>query len=543
MKTIKSQTPSTCVSLILALFFVTSHLCALDFSLHPRGFAFIPSGDGNIAADDNERYSVGGGGEVNFEIDIASVLSNPLGIGYTLGVEGGLLSSPFMHDDGRLNFYTFGGTLGLYYFPFSRLPIRVEGGVGVYSANDGEDKASSNLWFRLGGETGFRFTPNITLTAGAGWRQFQGESRLLASGIYAGAGLRFTFETGERSSGGAGASLSQDDGVYPALTPLYQNFPIGNITVRNNENAEIRNVKVFFRAGGYTSSEYPCGEAAIIPKGRKIDFPLYADFSPEVLRFADSGRILGEVVIRYTFLGREREAARTVNIAVYNRNTPVQGDNAALAAFVSASSPDILQFAKYAAALARTNHRQGLNRRMETSIWLFEAVRQSVKIEPRTESGEGMPNVQFPAQTLAYGSGSLLDIALLYAASLQAAGVSAAIITLPGGNPHGEILCAVSLGKNTADVATQKMLVVNDEVWLPVAISRLNDGITAAWNEAGSRIDGLKANGEFAEMIIIEEAWKTYPPAPFPSLGVRLIMPDSTIVNNAALRGIDDARK
>jgi len=509
-----------------------SLLFGIDFSLHPKGFAFIPSGDGNVTSDGSERYRIGGGGEINFELDIASVLSNPLGIGYTLGVEGGLFSSPFMHGGGQVNFYSFGGALGLYYFPFSRLPLRVEGGVGVYSANDGEEKTPSNLWYRFGGETGFRFTPGFTLTAGAGWRQFQGSDRPLSSGIYAGAGLRLTFEMGERSSGGAGVSLLQDDGVYPALTPLYQQFPIGSVKVRNNENAEIRGVKVFFRAGGYTSSEYQCGQAAIIPKGRSVEFPLYADFSPEVLRFADSGRILGEVVIRYTFLGREREAARTVSIAVYNRNTPVPGDNSALAAFVSVSSPDILQFSKYAAALARTNHRLGLNGNMETGVWLFEAIRQSIRIGQPIGS-----DVQFPAQTLAYGSGSLLDIALLYAAGLQAAGVSAAIIVLP----NGEILCAASLGLDAASATAEalfngpdKLLIMNDEVWLPAAVSRLGDGFTAAWNEAIRRIDGLIANGEEPEMIIIEEAWKTYPPAPFPALGARLVLPDSNAVNAAA---------
>jgi cytochrome c-type biogenesis protein CcmH/NrfG len=35
-------------------------------------------------------------------------------------------------------------------------------------------------------------------------------------------------------------------------------------------------------------------------------------------------------------------------------------------------------------------------------------------------------------------------------------------------------------------------------------------------------------------MIFIEDAWTAYPPAPFPSLGIRLTMPDSSAVNTAA---------
>jgi len=537
------------ITILYLLIVNCSLLFGIDLSLSPSGFVFFPSGAGNLTSNGIERYNMGGGGNIGFEFDIASVLPNPLGIGYTAGIEAGFHSSPFAHGDGQLNFYTFGGTIGVYYFPISRLPVRVDMGMGVYSANDGEEKTPSNFWFRFGGETGFRFTPNITLTAGVGWRQFQGASYPLASGTYVTAGLRFTFEAGERSSGGVSASISQYDGVYPVLSSLYQQSPIGSITIRNNENAEIRNVRVFFRAENYTSAEYPCGEAAIIPKGKSMEFPLYAEFSQEILRIAASGRILGDIVIRYTFLGKDINTARTVNIVVHNRNTLVPGDNSALASFVSASSYEVLLFSKSAANLARANHRLGLNSNMEMGIWLFESIRQSVKIEDRTEartqeqteeqteSADALPELQFPAQTLANGSGTLLEIALLYAASLQAAGVSAAIIVMPS----GEVLCAASLGVKANSATAEalfngqgKLLIADNEVWLPAAMSRLGEGFSAAWNEAVRRMDSLTANNENAEMIIIDEAWRSYPPAPFPTLGIHLVMPDSAAVNTPA---------
>jgi hypothetical protein len=74
---------------------VLSGLSALDFSLRPGGFVFIPAGPGNEAADGNERFAIGGGGGLGFEIDLASLWPNPLGLGYTAGIEGGLLYSPY----------------------------------------------------------------------------------------------------------------------------------------------------------------------------------------------------------------------------------------------------------------------------------------------------------------------------------------------------------------------------------------------------------------------------------------------------------------
>ena len=524
----------------LLLLFPLSMLHALDFSLSPGVFAFFPAGKGSLTAGGFQRYDIGGGGNVSFELDITNIISNPFGLGYAAGVEAGMLFSPKEYNDGQINFYSFGALLSLSYFPLSRLPVRLESGLGIYSANDGEEKAPSNFWYRVGVETGFRFTPGISLTASGGWRQFRGESRPLASGVYVGLGVRFNFELGEQtSSGGASVFLSQYDAVYPVLTPLYQQFPVGSIIVRNNENAEIRDVRLFFRAGNYTSSEFPCGQIAIIQKGREIEFPLYADFSPEILRFADSGRILGELVVRYTFLGREREVVRTINIAVHNRNIPVPGDYEALAAFISPTSPEVLQFARYAAALARTNRRMGLNTNMKTSMWMFEAVRANIVNNNKIIDTE----VQFPSQTLAYGSGSVLDIALLYAASLQAAGISAALIIFP----DGEIICAATLGIFQNDAATQalfdgpdKLLILDGEVWIPAAMSYFESGFTASWQEAIRRIDGLIGSGESAQMIIIEEAWGTYPPAPFPLLGVRFALPEETGLTAAANTAIQN---
>ena len=508
---------------------------AIDFTLAPSAFAIFPAGSGNEAEDGSARYNIGGGGALQFEFDIASVLPNPLGIGYTIGIEGGILHTPFQYGSGGLNAYFGGGGLGLYYYPISRLLVRVDGGIGVYSANDGDDKTAANLWFRAGGELGFRFTPALTITANAGWRQFQGDSRPLNSGVYAGLGVRLTFELGSKSEGGAGATLYQDDAVYPVLTPLYLEFPIGTVDIRNNENAEIRNVKLFFRAGAYTASEYPCGEASIIPKGRSVELPLYADFSPEVLRFADSGRILGEIVIRYNFLGREREAVRTVSVAVHNRNTVVPGDNAALAAFISPTSPEVLQFSKYLTALARTKHRMGLNLSMEFAMWIFEGMKVA-GIRTNASSGSDA-EVQFPSQTLAYGSGSARDAALLFVAALEAAGIRSAMVILP----NGEIISAVNLGIGPDDAVTaalfngpDKLLITDNDVWLPVAMSRLGDGFSAAWQEAIERIDGLISSGQSAEMIIIQEAWESYPPVAFPALGTRLILPDSDTVNTSS---------
>ncbi|MDR0709210.1 MAG: hypothetical protein LBF77_03985, partial [Spirochaetaceae bacterium] len=365
------------IILLFILVLTAASAFSLDFSLRPGGFVFFPAGPGNETADGNGRFDIGGGGELGFDIDFASIWPNPLGLGYTAGIEGGLLYSSYKPPaSGSAQMYSFGGALGLYYFPLSRLFTRMDGGIGMYQGIIEEGRGKPGLWWRIGAEAGFRFTPMFTLAAHGGWRQFQSSSGIFNSGVSAGLTLRVTFETGTASNAeGVGATFAQDDGVYPVFLSLYQTNPAGTIVLWNNENAEIRDIRVSFRAAGYTASEFPCGTLPLIARGRSAELPLYADFSPELLRFTDTGRILGEAVIRYRFLGKEKVATQTVAVQTHNRNVFPQADASGLAAFVSPASPEVLEYAKHITGLARSNRRTGLNQNMQFALWLFEGLR------------------------------------------------------------------------------------------------------------------------------------------------------------------------
>jgi tetratricopeptide (TPR) repeat protein len=263
--------------------------------------------------------------------------------------------------------------------------------------------------------------------------------------------------------------------------------------------------------------------------------PLYADFSSDVLNFTDTGRILGEVVIRYSFLGKERTAARTVTAAVYNRNTFPPADMAALAAFVSPTSPEVLEFSKYVTGMARAARRTGLNQNLQFGIWLFEGMKvYGIELIENNEQGSHNKEAQFPAQTLAYKSGTTLDAGLLYAAALEAAGIRAAFIPL-----ETDFISLIGLGVTEAGTATlfngtEKILIVNDEAWLPLSMSALGEGFTSAWNAAAGELHALFENAETAELIALEDAWWDYSPAPFLALGVRIGRPDLNEVRRAA---------
>ncbi|MDR3019532.1 MAG: hypothetical protein LBU66_01345 [Treponema sp.] len=500
-------------------------------------------GDGNIDPMGNEMYNVGGGGDIGFEIDLSSVWANPIGLGYTIGVEGGMTINPFQDDDEmNVNFYSAGGVLGLYYFPLSRLFIRADGAAGVYQTvtglgNDDASLSIPGFFWRGGGELGFRFTPGFLLAANAGWRQYhESNGRLFYSGLYTGLTAQVTFHTGTGLRDTVGASFDQHDPLYPVFMQLYQSLPLGDIVIRNNENAEIRNVQVFFRAGNYSASEYPCGSVAMIPRGRSVELPLFADFSPEILKFTDNGRVLGEVVIRYRFLGQQREAVRAVTVSVNNRNAVTAGDAAAFAAFISPTSPEVLDFARFIAGLERANRRTGHNTNFQYALWLLEGLRSSGIRLGKTYFNE--TEAQFPAETLLFGTGSSRDLALLVAGALEGVGIPSAFI-----ETDDDFLVAVNLGINsnaaqTLFNGTDKIMIIQNTVWLPLSMTVFNDGFIECWNKGAAVLDEVVKENLFADFVVVSEAWSTYPPAPLPEQERSILRADSAAVVREAGRAM-----
>jgi hypothetical protein len=399
----------------------------------------------------------------------------------------------------------------------------------------------SNTWWEAGVEAGFRFSPGFILSAGAGYRSYAYKSGdTLYTGIFAGISAQISFEFGA-SADNVEAELIQDDPVFPVFLGLYKQNSIGALHITNNESAEIRNVSVSFRAGNYTASKFLCGTIPELAKRRRVEIPLYADFSALLLNFSENGRISGELTIRYEILGAVREATQTVVLTVYNRNSFRWTDPAALAVFVSPTSAEVLDFSKYIIGLARNNLRTGLNQNMQIAIHLFEGLRvggirasgdRQTPYAAFHKDTAQVDYVQFPFQTLAYRSGDTDDLGLLYAALLESAGIKSALIPL-----ENDFLVAFSLGIDEAAAKAlffdmDNVLVMDGEVWLPVSFAAFREGFINCWYAGMDGINAALASGE-PTIVVLKEAWASYPPAAITAQEAQLEKPLEANVTRA----------
>lgn len=530
-KTVKQK-----LFVLVFLLFGVSKIQAYELTFKLTPAALFPFGTG-----DNGIYNpIGVGGFLDAGITLFDYLN--------VGPEFGFLMLPKKAQSGKLedgvspNLFEIplGLQIGTCLYPFSRVEVGlgIAGGasIGINSkqsnSNDDTKKSGNKFhyapWYRAFGEVNFRLNPMLSLGLNVSWFDCQFNSywgNPLVDGLSAGISIRIKYDT-EKVSGKVDGIVTQDESVFPLMYSIYQNNPFGTITIENNETAEIRNVVVKFRSENYTASEKECGRVKVIRKHKSEDIPLYADFSDAILQFTESGKMSGELVIEYELLGKKRVAVSQVTVPVYNRNQVRWMDPSSIASYISSNSQEVLEFSKYVVGIARSHLRSGLNRNMQFAMYLNEGIRlNGIKCETNSDTPYSMYHldsdlldyIQYPYQTLSYKSGDRDDVGILYMAMLASVGINAAFIPL-----ENDFIVVFDLGVDASKAGTlfdgyDRILVVEDSIWIPVSISSLNEGFVNSWYKAIVELQELTENEEDFDFILLSEAWQTYPPAGFSS--------------------------
>ena len=437
----------------------------------------------------------------------------------------------------------FGIQAGAFFYPFSRVEagLGIAGGASVAISNS---KYHYAPWYRAYGELFFRFNPNVSVGFNASWFDVQNNTwwgNPGAAGLTAGLSVKIKVDT-QKAAGRVDGSVIQDESVFPLLYTIYKENPFGTIIIENNETAEIRNVEVRFRAEGYTASDIECGKVSQIRKHRSAELSLYADFTDAILQFSEAGKVSGELVVSYELLGKKLTAVSQVTIPVYNRNQVRWTDPAVIASYISTSSQEVLEYSKYLVGIARSHLRSGLNRNMQFAMYVNEGMRLGgIRYVPDSDTpynkthlnSEELDYLQYPYQTIAYKTGDKDDVGVLFMALLESVGIPSAFIPL-----EDDFIVCFNLGVNASRVGSlfdgyDRILVVDDEIWIPLSMSAINEGFINSWYKAVLKIQAKTENEEDFDFVLISDAWQYYPPAGFSSKENASSLPVESALTNA----------
>lgn len=508
-------------SFILALF-MTAAAFSYDFTLKVTPTAMFP-----FLSAGAQKYDVAGyGGFVDVGMSFFDFLNVGPELGFILlpkynakALEGG--------NEPNVYIVPLGLQAGVFYYPFSRIEVAAGIAAGAYgSFTNGRSHYAP--WYRAYADINFRINTRISAGLDVSWFNCQNNTWFGnpgAAGITAGLVVNFKFST-EKASGLVDAQIECDENVFPLIYTIYKSNPIGTITISNNESAEIRNVKVRFRAEGYTASEMECGTIRMLRKNRSEQIPFYADFSDKILRFSESGKVSGEIVIEYELLGDKRVSVVPVTVSVYNRNSMRWVDSSILSSYVSTNAPEILELSKFFVGVARNHFRTGLNKNMQFAMYVYEGIRSlGIVCEEKSDTPYNSTHldftlldyIQYPYQTLSYRSGEKDDIGVLFMSMLESVGIGAAYIPL-----EDDFIVAIELGDNEQALLnlfnnTDNLLVVNDKIWIPVSMSLIHKDFAESWKRGVQKVtEALDAELD-VDFIILSDAWQTYPPSGFSS--------------------------
>ena len=525
---------------VFCLFGLIGSLSALDFSLRLTPTLMFPN---------HEYLDKEFGSTFQADFNIFNLV--------TLGLDGAFLTVTPEGLSSGINFASLGAGLGLFYTPVSRLYLGAGLAGGLYTLSyeiDSTPYSFTDLYGRAYGELGFRINPNLTVYGNGGYVcYFIKDSQPLNKGPFAGIGLKISFTLGKKSSGGLTATLEQDSVIYPLFQQVYGQSPIGTIHITNAESAEVRNVKVYFRAGKYTSSAKESASIPLLQKLKTNTASLYADFSSELLKFNEDGKLSGEIVMEYEILGKKKVAVQNVTLSVSNRNAFIWGNNEALAAFISSNTPEILEYAKYVSGIARNKLYTGMNRNVQFAAALMESLRatgisySNDTITPYStyHLSTEVDSVQYPLQTMNYLGGDYDDLGILLASCLESVGVETAF--MPVENDFIVFVSANLKAKNVANhFADLKGLIYDEEdsssnVYFPLSMAHFNEGFAKS-RQAGKEVVKACKENEAAsyDFITTHDAWTIYPSAVYTGSGVSFEKPSQAEVERLTDLAVKD---
>ena len=501
---------------------MTVSMFAYDFTLKVTPSAVFPFLSGG-----EKRYEViGYGGFIDAGMTFFDLLNVGPEIGFMILPK---YNSKQLNSGVDPNVYVVpvGIQAGVVFYPFSRIELAagIAGGA-CGSFTDGHSHYAP--WYRAYADVNFRINTRLSAGIDVSWFNLQDNSWFGnpgAAGLTAGVVVSYKFST-EKSAGMVDASVECDENVFPLIYTIYKNNPIGTITILNNESAEIRNVHVKFRAETYTASEMECGSIRVLKKNRSEQISFYADFNDKILRFSESGKISGEIVVEYELLGDKRVAVCPVTVPVYNRNSMRWVDSSILSSYVSTNSQEVLELSKYFVGVARNHFRTGLNKNMQFAMYIHEGIRSlGVVYEEKSDtpydsfhlSPSELDYVQYPYQTLSYRSGDKDDIGILFMSMLESVGIGAAYLPL-----KDDFIVAIELGEYKPALLnlfnnTDNLLVVEDKVWMPVSMSVINKDFSEGWKKGVEKVNEALESDDDVDFIVLSDAWLTYPPSGFSS--------------------------
>lgn len=431
-----------------------------------------------------------------------------------------------------------GGAGASYHVPLSdRFNLNAGVNVGAYRATHNQVMTGLTAGMNVG--ISYRLNPVVSIDMDARASHYAAGATALLNGISAQPGITINLSEafGKNTNVKIDASKTELKPVFPVLYSWYENNPFGSITIVNEEDSKIQDIKVSFYQPQYMGHPNVCGVRDELEKGESLDVNLTAFFNEHMLELTEKADTMATISIEYTCLGQKRSCEYSMVVPVYGRNNMSWADDRRASVFVSSKDPAAMWFAKYVASITHDNMRNGVPENLQYAMAIFDTLDQfglNYVIDPSSafEDNVGTESIdflQFPYQTLMYRGGDCDDISILVCSLFEAVGINTAFITIPG---HIFMAFDSGLYKRQAEEqfgSLENFIVHGSEVWVPLEITLTDEGFNKAWR-VGLREWRVAERDGTAAMYKMRDNWQIYKPVNVPDAAASFTLPDPEIV-------------
>ena len=473
----------------------------------------------DVSNDPLARQAVSIGGFVGAWAYYYSRLQDNWFLEFNLGFQAGLDTDSQLNDSTKVDLNAMVPLLmGVRYdllslrFP-SRFQPYLSAGVGPYWQVAAEFEENGGITERASGETKMNFggylgvgthatiTSWLSLEMDVKYHFIDFKSSAGNSGVEFGLGLTLMWGRLPELFRVEGTSMIVRD-IYPAYYPLYNDYPLALVTVKNTAGFPIE-VNVRSRVSPY-SRRWKNSGFTKVEKGQRADIPVEAVFGYQLQEVDTRKPAVMEIEIEGQGGGSNLKKEVNASMTVHTRNS-WDGEMDKLVYFVTPDHPEIIQFTRNLVNTLADSDRPQIGNLTIAQMIFEELGRLGIQYQ----SDPNVPfykddRVQYATETLQLRSGDCDDLVVLYASLLQSLGIQTAFVRVQDPEKslaHLYLMFDAGLAPEQAEVisSNEKRYVVRDlqasgqyaggitrpeqnRVWIPVETTLVPQGFDESWN-------------------------------------------------------------
>lgn len=319
--------------------------------------------------------------------------------------------------------------------------------------------------------------------------------------------------------------------IFSANYKYYTSNPIGKITVKNNMDKPIENLKVSFYIKEYMDFPFDVFVDNILPKSM-YDIDIKATLNNKILTITENTPVQTQISLKYYVDGLEKELTINTPIKILSRDSIVWDDPRRIANFITVKDPLILAIVNKLIA-----KKDELNFDIDQNILNYSLFLNYVKYEGlkyvedpvipyriARSSSVIVDTILYPRNLLKMKSGDCDDFTTLFATFFEASVIRTVVMDYP---QHITLMFEVK-NKDINFIPSEFLIEYDNSYFIPIEVTMLSKSI---YNSISYASKMYKENKDKVRFYDVRKSLEIYEPPTLDFKEETIVIPNDVIMS------------